>query len=208
VRPPHRSAPGIVSHSAERQPTETPQLFLTRRCRNVQVQVGCRVRLVLGVSRAHGLGAFVAEAAVAGAFGTRYVGELVQPVEGHPCGRLYDASGVLYLASASQLTIVDAIRFGGLAKFINHSSDSTYLRMKLLIVEGTILAALFALRDLVVGEEVLFYYGYALETWEAAGIGDSVGQTVSFSPVGTPQLHLTSGMVVGARPSQKYQFLC
>jgi len=174
VRPPHRSAPGIVSQRADSAPTDTPQRLLTRRCRNVQVQVGARVRLVLGVSRAHGLGVFVAEAAGAGDFVTEYVGELVPPAEGHLRGRLYDALGVSYLASASQSTVVDATRVGSRAKFINHSSDSPNLQMKLLSIGGTIRVALFAVRDLVVGEEVFFDYGYALDTWEAAGLGESV----------------------------------
>jgi len=129
---------------------------------------------VLGVSRAHGLGAFVAEAAGAGDFVTEYVGELVSPAEGHLRGRLYDALGVSYLATASQSTIVDATRVGSRAKFINHSSDSPNLQMKLLSIGGTIRVALFALRDLVVGEEVFFDYGYALDTWKAAGVGESV----------------------------------
>jgi len=174
VRPPHRSAPGIVSQRVDSVPTDTLQRFLTRRCRNVQVQVGARVRLVLGVSRAHGLGVFVAEAAGTDEFVTEYVGELIPPAEGHLRGRLYDALGVSYLASASQSTIVDATRVGSRAKFINHSSDSPNLQMKLLSIGGTIRVALFALRYLVVGEEVFFDYGYALDTWEAAGVGESV----------------------------------
>jgi len=174
VRPPHRSAPGIVSQRVDSAPNDTPLRVLARRCRNVQVQVGARVRLVLGVSRAHGLGAFVAEAAGAGDFVTEYVGELVSPAEGHLRGRLYDALGVSYLATASQSTIVDATRVGSRAKFINHSSDSPNLQMKLLSIGGTIRVALFALRDLVVGEEVFFDYGYALDTWKAAGVGESV----------------------------------
>jgi len=93
VRPPHRRAPGIVFQRVDSAPADTPQRFLTRRCRNVQLQVGARVRLVLGVSRAHGLSAFVAEAAETGDFVTNYVGELVPPAEGHLRGRLYDALG-------------------------------------------------------------------------------------------------------------------
>ena len=46
--------------------------------------------------------------------------------------------------------------------------------MKLLSIGGTIRVALFAVRDLVVGEVVFFDYGYALDTREAAGLGESV----------------------------------
>ena len=136
-----------------------------RRCRNIQVQVGARVRLVLGVSRAHGLGVFVAEAAGAGDFVGEYVGEIVTAAEGHRRGRTYDALGVSYLATLSQTTIVDATRVGSRTKFINHSSNSPNLEMKLLSIGGTIRAALFAARDLSAGEEVFFDYGYALDSW-------------------------------------------
>ena len=61
-----------------------------------------------------------------------------------------------YFASASQSTIVDATRVESRAKFINHSSDSPNLQMKLLSIGGTIRVPLFALRDQVVGEEVFF----------------------------------------------------
>ena len=138
---------------------------MVRRCRNIQVQVGARVRLVLGVSRAHGLGVFVAEAAGAGDFVGEYVGELVSAAEGHRRGRAYDAVGVSYLATLSQTTIVDATRVGSRTKFINHSSNSPNLEMKLLSIGGTIRAALFAARDLSAGEEVFFDYGYALDSW-------------------------------------------
>jgi len=120
---------------------------------------------MLGVSRAHGLGVFVAEAAGAGDFVGEYVGELVSAAEGHRRGRTYDALGVSYLATLSQTTIVDAARVGSRTKFISHSSDSRNLQMKLLSIGGTISAALFAARDLSADEDVFFYYGYALDSW-------------------------------------------
>jgi len=123
------------------------------------------VRPVLGASRAHGLGVFVAEAAAAGEFVGEYVGELVSAAEGHRRGRAYDARGVSYLATLSQTTIVDATRVGSRTKFINHSSDSPNMRMKLLNIGGTICAALSAARDMSPGQEVFFDYGYALDSW-------------------------------------------
>jgi len=94
-----------------------------------------------------------------------YVGELAPTAEGHRRGRAYDARGVSYLATVSQTTIVDATRVGSRTKFINHSSDSPNLQMKLLSINGTIRAALCAARDLSPGEEVFFDYGYALDSW-------------------------------------------
>jgi len=120
---------------------------------------------VLGVSRARGLGVFVDEAAGAGDFVGEYVGELVSSAEGHRRGRTYDALGVSYLATLSQTTIVDATQVGSRTKFINHGSDSPNLEMKLLSTGGTIRAPLFAARDLSAGEEVVFDYGYALDSW-------------------------------------------
>jgi len=123
------------------------------------------VRLVLGVSLAHGLGVFVTEAAVAGDFVGEYVGELVSTAEGHRRGRTYDAVGVSYLATLSQTIIVDATRVGSRTKFTDHSFDSPNLQMKLLRIGRTIHAALFAARDLSAREEVFFDYGYARDSW-------------------------------------------
>jgi len=121
-------------------------------------------KALLGTARAHGLGVFVAEAAGACDFLGEYVGELVSSAEGHRRGGTYDALGVIYLATLSQTTIVNATRFGSRTKFINHSSDSPNLQMKLLSICGTIRAALFAARDLRSGEEVFVDYGYALDS--------------------------------------------
>ena len=165
VRSPRPTDPGVMSGLGVAASSRSPTSAGTRRCRNVQVQVGARVRLVLGASRAHGLGVFVAEPAAAGDFVAEYVGELVSAAEGHRRGRAYDARGVSYLATLSRTTIVDATRVGSRSKFINHSSDSPNLLMKLLSIGGTIRAALFAARDLSPGEEVFFDYGYALDSW-------------------------------------------
>jgi len=77
VRSPRPTDPGLMSGLGVAASSRSPTSAGTWRCRNVQVQVGARVRLVLGASRAHGLGVFVAKAAAAGDFVGEYVGELV-----------------------------------------------------------------------------------------------------------------------------------
>jgi len=81
----------------------------TRRCRNVQLQVGSRVRLVLRRSGSHELGFFAAQAASCGDLVGEYVGELVSTAEGHRRGVTYDAQLLSHLYSASEAVIVDAM---------------------------------------------------------------------------------------------------
>jgi len=69
----------------------------TRRCRNVQVQVGLRARLVLGRSETRGSGVFGAERADTGDPVGEYVGELVPHDEVYARGRVYNAMGVSFL---------------------------------------------------------------------------------------------------------------
>jgi len=139
----------------------------TRRCRNVQQQVGARVRLVLGRSGSHGLGGFAAQTASCGDLGGDYVGELVTTAECHRRRITYDAQHLSYLYSAYEAVIVDATHVGSRTKFINHSSRSPNVQPRLMSIAGDIRVACFAARPLAVGEELFFDYGYELPAWRA-----------------------------------------
>jgi len=84
----------------------------TRRCRNVQVQRGLRVCLVLRRSAAYGLGVFVSQAAYRGDFVGEYVGYLVTTAPGHRRGVIYDAQHLSYLHAVSKAVIIDATHIG------------------------------------------------------------------------------------------------
>ena len=137
----------------------------SRRCRNVQLQVGLRVRLVLGRSEAHGFGVFAAERACKGDFVGEYVGEMVPHDDAHARGRVYDSFGVSYLYTLTRAVVLDACRVGSRMRYVNHSRKNANLQPKLLSVCGYIRVGLFALRDLTLGEELLFDYGYEEDGW-------------------------------------------
>ena len=108
----------------------------SRRCRNVQVQVGSRVRVVIGRSQAHGFGVFAAEGAAAGDYVGEYVGELLPHADAHARGRVYDAIGVSFLYTLTRTLVLDATRVGGCLRYINHKRDGANLTPKLLSVCG------------------------------------------------------------------------
>jgi len=105
----------------------------SRRCRNVQLQVGLRVRLVLGRSEAHGFGVFAAERACKGDFVGEYVGEMVPHDDAHARGRVYDSFGVSYLYTLTRAVVLDACRIGSRMRYVNHSRKNANLQPKLLV---------------------------------------------------------------------------
>jgi len=137
-----------------------------RRCRNVQLQIGARVRCVLGRSGAHGFGVFAAEPAAAGDFVGEYVGELVSNEEARARGRVYDAMGVSFLYSITKTVNIDAKYMGNRTKFINHrGKELANVEAKLLNVSGEIRVGLFAKTSVTPGEELFFDYGYDVPGW-------------------------------------------
>ena len=92
-----------------------------RRCRNLQMQVGLRVLLVLGRSDAHDFGVFAAERAVKRDFVIEYVREMVPQDDAHTRGRVYVAFGVSYLYTLTRSVVLDACRIGSRMRYVNHS---------------------------------------------------------------------------------------
>ena len=137
----------------------------SRRCRNVQLQVGLQVRLFLGRSEAHGFGLFAAERACQGDFVGEYVGEMVAHDDAHARGQVYDSFGVSYLYTLTRTVGLDACRVGSRMRYVNHSRKRANLQPKLLSICGYIRVALFALRNLTPGEELYFDYGYEEDGW-------------------------------------------
>jgi len=137
----------------------------SRRCRNVQLQVVRRVRLVLGRSQAHGFGVFAAEPACKGDVVGEYVGKMVPHDDAHARGGVYDSLGVSYLYTLSRAVVVDTCRVGSRMRYVNHSRKNANLQPKLFSVCGYLRVGLFALRDLTLGEELFFDYGREEEGW-------------------------------------------
>jgi len=139
----------------------------TRRCRNVQLQVGPRPRLPLGLSAAHGLGLFASEEVAEGAFVGEYTGEVLSLTEARIRGRKYDAADVSFPFRTTKTVVRDAMCCGNRTMFINHSAASPNLEVKLLSVCGDIPVAFLATSALRPGEEQFFHYGYTVSGWRA-----------------------------------------
>ena len=164
--PPLRGAGLLIEADVASDGMAAGEAVGRRRCRNVQLQVGARVRCVLGRSGAHGLGVFAAEPAAAGDFVGEYVGELLSNGEAHARGRVYDAMGVSFLYSVTKTVNIDAKYKGNRTKFINHRrKELANVEAKLLNVSGQIRVGLFARAPLAPGEELFFDYGYDVPGW-------------------------------------------
>lgn len=136
---------------------------LSRRatCCNVNVQRGAHKRLRMGFSAIHGWGVFAAEPIACGEFVYEYTGALLSQDEAERRGFIYDHNERSYLFDLNEDAVVDAMRNGNKSKFVNHKSPEQNCRAKVLNVGGVHHIGIWAERDVAVGEELSFDYGYS-----------------------------------------------
>ncbi|EEY61877.1 uncharacterized protein PITG_13837 [Phytophthora infestans T30-4] len=75
-------------------------------------------------------------------------------------GLFYDKMEMSYLFDLNEDAVLDALRSGNKSKFINHQSESPNCTAKVMSVCGVHHITIWALRDIGVGEELVFDYGY------------------------------------------------
>ncbi|CEG40325.1 Transcriptional repressor EZH1 [Plasmopara halstedii] len=129
-------------------------------CGNVNVMHGQHKRLSLGISTIHGYGIFAREAIASAEFVYEYTGAMLSQDEAERRGMIYDKMEMSYLFDLNEDAVLDALRCGNKSKFINHSSDKPNCTAKVVSVCGVHHITIWALRDIKVGEELLFDYGY------------------------------------------------
>ncbi|KAH6672436.1 hypothetical protein B0J14DRAFT_483403, partial [Halenospora varia] len=131
-------------------------------CQNVSLQRGVAKKLVIGESQLSGYGLYAAEAARKNDFLIEYTGELISSLEAERRGIIYDRRLLSFLFDLNSELIIDAARLGNKSRFINHADDEgagLNCQAKICLVNGEHRIKFIALRDIAVGEELLFNYG-------------------------------------------------
>ncbi|KAL5327773.1 hypothetical protein ACEPPN_005478 [Leptodophora sp. 'Broadleaf-Isolate-01'] len=137
------------------------ELFTTG-CQNVYLQRGVSKAMVMGESQLVGFGLYLAEPVKKGDFLSEYAGENISSEEADRRGIVYDRKFLSFLFDLNQDRVIDAARLGNKTRFINHSSnaaDGLNCEAKIVLVNGEHRIKFIALRDIDVGEELLFNYG-------------------------------------------------
>ncbi|KAF7336599.1 Histone-lysine N-methyltransferase, H3 lysine-9 specific [Mycena sanguinolenta] len=146
-------------HSRHLPLTEAPQV----------VQKGRTADVCIRHTTRKGWGVFAEKAIPAGSFIGTLAGELVSPAVGLQRERDYMAAGLLptfgldpyYLEDADGFYVVDTHRAGNFTRFLNHSCDPNCKLTPCYIDEHDVrkpLMALFAARDVLLGEELTVSY--------------------------------------------------
>ncbi|GLD99537.1 hypothetical protein PINS_up008263 [Pythium insidiosum] len=134
-------------------------------CGNINLLRGALKKIGVAFSATHGWGAFALEPIRRNEFVYEYTGALISDDEAERRGSVYDAMRLSYLFDVNRDEVVDALRKGNKIKFANHRpGGEANLETKILKQGGEHRIALFAKRDIAVGEELFFDYGYTNET--------------------------------------------
>ncbi|KUF93618.1 hypothetical protein AM588_10004490 [Phytophthora nicotianae] len=129
-------------------------------CGNINVIRSKHKRLSMGLSLIHGYGMFARETISATEFVYEYTGAMLSQDEAERRGLIYDKMEMSYLFDLNEDAVLDALRCGNKSKFINHDGVTPNCTAKVVSVCGVHHITIWALRDISVGEELVFDYGY------------------------------------------------
>nr|NP_001037070.1 H3K9 methyltransferase-like [Bombyx mori]CAJ18344.1 putative H3K9 methyltransferase [Bombyx mori] len=136
-------------------------------CSNRVVQNGRNIKLtIFKTSNGCGWGVKTEQKIREGQFICQYIGEVISFEEAEKRGREYDANGLTYLFdldfnSVENPYVVDAAHLGNISHFINHSCDpnlGVWAVWADCLDPNLPMLALFATRDIEIGEEICFDY--------------------------------------------------
>jgi len=134
-------------------------------CYNCSIQKGAGKKTAVGKSSIEVpevgpmYGLYLAEPAKKDDFIIEYIGEIISEEEGERRGIIYDAQKLSYMFDLNADCIVDATRMGNASRFINHSSRTANLQVRILLTNLEHRIGFFATKDIAVGTELLFNYG-------------------------------------------------
>ncbi|KAG6586538.1 Transcriptional repressor EZH1 [Phytophthora cinnamomi] len=145
-------ASGAIVNGAHAQAPST--------CGNVNVIRSKHKRLGMSFSSIHGYGMYAREPITANEFVYEYAGAMLSQDEAERRGLIYDKMEMSYLFDLNEDAVLDALRSGNKSKFINHDGETPNCAAKVMSVCGVHHISIWALRDITVGEELVFDYGY------------------------------------------------
>lgn len=146
-------------------------------CGNANILRGRFRSVGMAPSETHGWGAYALEKIKAGDFVYEYTGGLLSQDEAERRGNMYDKTSISFLFDLNEDTVVDATRKGNKSKFANHSSENPLCVARIMRVNGDDRIGIYAARDIEVGDELFFDYGYngVIPDWTQARITGSKG---------------------------------
>ncbi|KAF2814894.1 uncharacterized protein BDZ99DRAFT_186742 [Mytilinidion resinicola] len=132
------------------------------KCENMRIQRNLPKRTILGLSEVQGFGLYVGEKVKKGAYLGEYKGEIITQGEAERRGAIYQHLKTNYLFTLNKEQEVDSTHAGNKFRFINNSCDDRIINCKpyIKLCNGVTRIGMYAERDLKVGEELFFNYGY------------------------------------------------
>ncbi|MCJ1485939.1 hypothetical protein MMC06_006115 [Schaereria dolodes] len=107
-----------------------------------------------------GWGLYIGEAVKAGEYLGEYVGEIISKEESERRGLIYNKRNLSYLFNLNRDQVLDSTRVGNKFRYINHQTPPyANCRAKILLCNTVQRIGMFAVRNLEIGEELLFDYG-------------------------------------------------
>ncbi|RWS29179.1 histone-lysine N-methyltransferase SETD1-like protein [Leptotrombidium deliense] len=115
-------------------------------------------------STIHDWGLFALEPIAADEMVIEYVGQMIRPVVADLREKKYNEMGIgsSYLFRVDLETIIDATKFGNLARFINHSCNPNCYA-KVITVEGQKKIVIYSKQPIGVNEEITYDYKFPIE---------------------------------------------
>ncbi|KAF3786597.1 Histone-lysine N-methyltransferase [Nymphaea thermarum] len=146
-------------------------------CQNRVLQKGVQVKLEVYKTENKGWAVRAGEAIPRGAFVCEYLGEVLDDQNANKRGERYDSEGCSYLYDIDAHIeenglnegavpyVIDATKYGNVARFINHSCSPNLMNYQVLVESMDCQLAhigLYTSRDIAAGEELAYDYRYKL----------------------------------------------